>query len=107
MTSARFLTTSQATLLAATAQRFGQRPSSLLGLTEPRVALDLDQALHIVLAKAERAAVQASTGGPFGRLDAILAGQTPRYDEHGLAYEDVKQTYSEVMRARRAEGLVN
>ena len=94
-------------LLAATARTFGQRPSSLLGITEPRVALDLDEALHLVLVRAERADRAVAAGSPFGRLDAVLAGRSPRRTPDGLRYEDPTSLYREAMAARRAEGLVN
>lgn len=106
MHSRRFVTTDpRAILLAATAARFSQRPSHLMGITAPRVALDVDQALHLRLLELERADQRARTGGPFGRLDATLAGQGPRFTEDGLRYQDPRALYREEM--ERRQGLVN
>lgn len=107
MTSPRFVTTPRALLLARTAQTFSQRPSSLLGLTAPRVALDLDQALAARLFLDRRDQERIAAGGPFARLDAVLAGRGPRHDEQGLRYEDPRAVYREVMAARQREGLVH
>jgi hypothetical protein len=48
-----------------------------------------------------------AAGSPFGRLDAVLAGRSPRRTPDGLRYEDPTSLYREAMAARRAEGLVN
>lgn len=97
----------QAMVLAVTAKTFSQRPSSLLGLTGPRVALDLDQTLAVRLKVAENRDQRAHSNTPFGRLDAVLAGQGPQISPDGLRYQSAQAVYDAEMEARRREGLVH
>jgi hypothetical protein len=76
--SPRFVESPAAMTLAGTAQRFGQRPSSLLGLRDPVVALALDQALAVRLAIDEdRRAREARSGKPGMLPDGM------RYETEG------------------------
>jgi hypothetical protein len=50
-------------LLAITAEKFGSRPSSMVGLHDPVLALDFDLAAAAKLLEAERAAAIAMTEG--------------------------------------------
>lgn len=75
MTSARFVTGPMGLLVARTAERFHQLPSTVLRFEEPLRALDLDIALALRLAKADRKP-GADIGRPFGSI------------ADGLVYED-------------------
>ncbi|MEJ2010132.1 MAG: hypothetical protein P8Z30_18585 [Acidobacteriota bacterium] len=50
-------------LLAIAAEKFGCRPSRMVGLRDPVLALDFDLAAAARLLEAERAAADAVTGG--------------------------------------------
>jgi hypothetical protein len=52
-------------LLAVTAQKFGCRPSDLVRLRDPVLALDFDLAAAARLLAVERAASEAVTEGAF------------------------------------------
>lgn len=99
-------------VLAITGRTFGQRPSSLLDptgrLAGRAIALDLDKALAVRLRMAELEQQQAhESGGPYARLDAVLAGRGPRTSPEGLRYEDpIALARAEMDRVRR-EGLVH
>ncbi|HEV2248716.1 MAG TPA: hypothetical protein VGW37_18895 [Terriglobia bacterium] len=51
-------------LVAMAAEKFGCRPSRLVGLNDPVLALDFDLAAAAKLLDAERAAANALTEGP-------------------------------------------
>jgi hypothetical protein len=57
-------------LLAIAAQKFGSRPSDLVGLRDPVLALDFDLAAAARLLETERGALEAAASGaedPRGR----------------------------------------
>lgn len=62
-------------LLAIAAQKFGCRPSRMVGLRDPVLALDFDLAAAAKLLEAERAAAIAVTGGIE---ESPVAGQPTR-----------------------------
>ena len=61
-------------LLAMAAERFGCRPSRMVGLSDPVLALDFDLAAAARLLGAERAAANALTES----MDEAGAGQRAR-----------------------------
>ena len=62
-------------LLAMAAEKFGCRPSQMVGLRDPVLALDFDLAAAARLMDSERAAAQAMTEGYEG---SAFAGQQAR-----------------------------
>ncbi len=58
------------TLLAITAHKFGCRPSSLVGLADPVLALDFDLAAVARLLELQRSAVAEIDGGAGDRTSA-------------------------------------
>lgn len=93
-------------VLARTAETWHQRPSTLLALSDPVVALALDEALAARLAMADRDQRDLTApAGPTARLHALLRGAGPRTDPEGLTYEDPVALYRAEM-ARRTEGSV-
>ena len=62
-------------LLAIAAEKFGCRPSRMVGLNDPLLALDFDLAAAAKLLEAERAAANAVTEG---FEEAPLASQRAR-----------------------------
>lgn len=54
------MTSPAAISLGRTAERFGQRPSALVGLTDEVLALDFDRAIHVRLSIADKADERSS-----------------------------------------------
>lgn len=71
-TGPRFVASDAAVRLATTAAKWGQRPSQMLGLTEPVTALALDEALAVRLTIEE---MRAMTQGSKRQQAANLPGQ--------------------------------
>ena len=63
--------------VAAAAERFSQRPSNLLGITDAAAALDVDLAAWAVLAERDRQAMEQQNSG--GILPPDIEGGTQIY----------------------------
>ncbi len=55
--------------LAATGERFGMRPSALLGISDPVLSLNFDVAAAARLAEMERRAAEEAGGRKVNRID--------------------------------------
>jgi hypothetical protein len=79
MATASFVTSPAGLLVASAAERFSTRPSTLIGSLPPTVALAIDIALAVRLARTEAAAREAARrpGQPWGPIAPGLVYESP------------------------------
>ncbi len=74
-----FVTTDEFLLLARTAEKFGQRPSALVGTLDPVMACDFDCAAYVALAALEMEQNERAAA-------AVKGEQWPQPDAHTVQW---------------------